>query len=109
MEDTEMRRPPNIEKVSTSLLVAGRMTTRTVAVACVLLASHTTSALADTATQVETSRCTVCHGMHGEGGPGAVPRLAGQNADYMNHALSMFKTGARASPVMQPIAQNLSN
>jgi cytochrome c553 len=109
MEDTKMRRPPNIEGLSTSLLVLGRMTTTVVAVASLLLASHTTSALADPATQVETSKCTVCHGMHGEGAPGGVPRLAGQNADYMNHALSLFKTGARTSPVMQPIARNLSN
>jgi cytochrome c553 len=104
-----MRRPPNIEGLRTSLLVAGRTTTRVVAVASVFFASHATSALADPATQVDTSKCTVCHGMHGEGGPGGVPRLAGQNADYMNHALSLFKTGARASPVMQPIARNLSN
>jgi cytochrome c553 len=38
-----------------------------------------------------------------------VPRLAGQNADYLNHALSLFKTGARANAVMQPIARNLSD
>jgi cytochrome c553 len=85
------------------------MTARTVAVASVLLAYHTTSALADTAAQVEASKCTVCHGTHGEGAPGGVPRLAGQNADYMNQALSLFKTGARASPVMQSIARNLSD
>jgi len=38
-----------------------------------------------------------------------VPRLAGQNADYLNHALSMFKAGTRASPIMQPIARNLGD
>jgi cytochrome c553 len=74
-----------------------------------LLASYTTSALADPAAQVEASKCTVCHGTHGEGAPGGVPRLAGQNADYMNQALSLFKKGARASPVMQSIARNLSD
>jgi cytochrome c553 len=92
-----------------SLLVAGRVTARLVAAASVFLASHMTSALADPAAQVEASKCTVCHGMHGEGGPGGVPRLAGQNADYMNHALSMFKTQTRASAIMQPIARNLSD
>jgi cytochrome c553 len=80
-----------------------------VAAASVFLASHTTSALADPAAQVDASNCTVCHGIHGEGAPGGVPRLAGQNADYMNHALSLFKTGTRASPIMQPIARNLSD
>jgi cytochrome c553 len=37
-----------------------------------------------------------------------VPRLAGQNAEYLSHALSMFKEGTRASPIMQPIARGLS-
>jgi cytochrome c553 len=92
-----------------SPLVAGRVTARIVAAASVLLASHTTLALADSAEQVEASKCTVCHGLHGEGAPGGVPRLAGQNADYLNHALSLFKTGTRASAIMQPIAVNLSD
>jgi cytochrome c553 len=80
-----------------------------VAAASVFLASRTTSTLADPGVQLEASKCTVCHGIHGEGAPGGVPRLAGQNADYMNHALSMFKTGARASAIMQPIARSLSD
>jgi cytochrome c553 len=81
----------------------------TVAAASVLLASHATSTPADPAAQVAASTCTACHGMHGEGAPAGAPRLAGQNADYMNHALSMFKAGARASAIMQPIARNLSD
>jgi cytochrome c553 len=52
--------------------------------------------------------CTACHGMHGEGALNGVPRLAGQNADYLSHALDSFKAGTRVSAVMQPIAQNLS-
>jgi cytochrome c553 len=92
-----------------SLLAAGRVTARIVAAASVFLASHTTSALAVPAAQVEASKCTVCHGIHGEGAPRGVPRLAGQNADYMNHALSMFKAGTRAGAIMQPIARDLSD
>jgi len=38
-----------------------------------------------------------------------VPRLAGQNADYINRALSLFKTGTRASAIMQSISRNLSD
>jgi cytochrome c553 len=54
--------------------------------------------------------CAVCHGATGAGSSAvAAPRLAGQNADYMAHALSMFKAGTRKNPVMQPIAQNLSD
>jgi cytochrome c553 len=92
-----------------SLLVTGRATVRVVAAAGVFLAAHSTSALADPAAQVDASKCTVCHGIHGEGASGGVPRLAGQNADYMNHALSMFKSGTRAGAIMQPIARNLSD
>lgn len=84
-------------------------TARIVAAASVFLASQTTSVLADPAVQAEAVPCTGCHGMHGEGAPGGVPRLAGQNADYMNHALSMFRAGTRASAIMQPIARNLSD
>jgi cytochrome c553 len=80
-----------------------------VAAASVLLASHAPSALADPAAQLAASKCTVCHGIHGEGAPSGMPRLAGQNADYMNHALSMFKAGTRASPIMQPVARILSD
>jgi cytochrome c553 len=54
--------------------------------------------------------CAECHGAAGEGSAAAgIPRLAGQNADYMAHALSMFKAGTRASPAMQAIARNLSD
>jgi cytochrome c553 len=54
--------------------------------------------------------CAACHGAAGEGSSAsAIPRLAGQNADYLAHALSMFKDGTRASPVMQPVAQQLSD
>jgi cytochrome c553 len=82
---------------------------RILCAASVFLALHATSALADPAARVDASRCTVCHGIHGEGAPSGVPRLAGQNADYMNHALSMFKAQTRASAIMQPIARNLSD
>jgi cytochrome c553 len=53
--------------------------------------------------------CTSCHGAHGEGSTTGVPRLAGQNPEYMSHALSMFKAGTRSSPIMEPIAQGLTN
>jgi cytochrome c553 len=92
-----------------SLLAAGRVTARIVAATSVFLAAHTTSAFAEPAAQVDASKCIVCHGLHGEGASGGVPRLAGQNADYMNHALSMFKSGTRAGAIMQPIARNLSD
>lgn len=53
--------------------------------------------------------CAACHGPHGAGSATGVPRIAGMNAQYLSHALGMFKTRKRASPVMQPIAQTLSD
>jgi cytochrome c553 len=54
--------------------------------------------------------CAACHGAAGQGSAArGIPRLAGQNADYMAHALSKFKDGSRASPVMQSVAHNLSD
>jgi cytochrome c553 len=53
--------------------------------------------------------CVACHGTQGEGNAAGVPRLAGQNAQYLEHALSMFKAGTRASPVMQPVASGLTD
>jgi len=55
----------------------------------------------------------VCAGCHGDRGAGSeavgAPRLAGMNADYLAHTLSMFKDGTRASVVMKPMAQSLSD
>jgi cytochrome c553 len=56
----------------------------------------------------EAAVCAGCHGSHGEGAAN-IPRLAGQNADYMSHALSMFRDGTRASAQMQPIARTLDD
>src|ERR1700739_2755343 len=59
--------------------------------------------------QANIAVCASCHGTHGEGSSTGVPRLAGQNTEYLSHALSMFKARTRASPIMQPIAQGLSD
>ena len=91
-----------------STLTSCRMTAIIFATAGVFLAPHTTSAQT-AAVKVDATSCVACHGMHGEGAPAGVPRLAGQDAEYMSHALSMFKAGTRASAIMQPIARNLSD
>lgn len=51
--------------------------------------------------------CATCHGARGEGGP-AFPRLAGTGQAYLQAQLEAFASGARKSPLMQPIAQRLS-
>jgi cytochrome c553 len=80
-----------------------------IASACVALAPHAASAQTAPATPTGAALCVTCHGMHGEGASTGAPRLAGQNAEYMSHALSMFKAKTRASPIMQPISMTLSD
>jgi len=81
-----------------------------IASACMTLAPHTASAQSAPSTpRGAAAPCVTCHGPHGEGASTGAPRLAGQNADYMSHALSLFKARTRASPIMQPVAQTLSD
>lgn len=54
--------------------------------------------------------CITCHGADGKGmAAGAFPRLSGLPAAYIAKQLGDFKSGARANPIMQPIAQSLSD
>jgi cytochrome c553 len=92
-----------------SILNAVRITSSFIAVAGALLAPNAASAQSAPTTPHDAALCITCHGVHGEGAPTGAPRLAGQNAAYVSHALSMFKARTRASPIMQPIAQTLSD
>jgi len=100
-----------LERIVTtaSLLAAGRVTAIIIAPAIAILAASATCASAATAAETAAATCAMCHGTHGEGASEGVPRLAGQDAEYMSHALSMFTAGTRASDVMQPIARTLSD
>ncbi len=71
--------------------------------------------LADDATVVlngndhGTPACVSCHGAHGEGMPAnGFPRLAGQNAGYLQTQLVAFTNGQRVNAMMTPIAKTLN-
>jgi cytochrome c553 len=53
-----------------------------------------------------------CHTCHGQDANQTIsptfPRLAGQYADYLVHALESYKNGTRNNAVMYPIASRLS-
>ena len=51
--------------------------------------------------------CQTCHGSKAAG-LGQFPRLAGQHTAYIVMQLRAFKSGVRASPIMGPIAHNLT-
>lgn len=52
--------------------------------------------------------CAGCHGADGAGIPSQYPRLAGQYADLSFDWLKAYASGARAHPVMGPVASRLS-
>ncbi len=57
----------------------------------------------------EVPACLACHGPDGAGnGPMAIPALDGQYADYVVSQLQAFASGARSSPMMNPIAARLT-
>jgi cytochrome c553 len=55
-------------------------------------------------------KCMACHGLDDAGaGLGDMPGLAGQPADYLVEQLEAFMSGARFSPIMVPIATQLTD
>ncbi|MDX2367004.1 MAG: c-type cytochrome [Colwellia sp.] len=55
------------------------------------------------------ARCISCHGMKGITVTQLWPNLAGQQAKYLQKQLHAFKSGKRKSPIMQVIAQELTD
>ena len=53
--------------------------------------------------------CASCHGADGNSGVPANPKLAQQHPEYLVKQLQEFKSGKRASPVMQGFASQLSD
>lgn len=53
--------------------------------------------------------CDACHGTNGNSETPEWPSLAGQTAAYLAKQMELFRTGARPSPEMQPIANTLTD
>ena len=54
--------------------------------------------------------CTACHGPGGlQPVSPEIPRLAGQEFDYLVHALGQYRSGARQNPIMGAMAKTLSD
>ncbi len=56
-----------------------------------------------------TAVCAACHGADGNSGIPANPKLAQQHPEYVVKQLQEFKAGKRPSPIMQPMAAQLSD
>ncbi len=55
------------------------------------------------------ARCVSCHGMKGRTVNTEWPNLAGQKYEYVKKQLMDFKSGARKSPIMEVIANELND
>ena len=51
--------------------------------------------------------CAACHGRDGVGIMGIYPTLSGQYADYLEHTLNDYRSGARKNGIMAPFASQL--
>ena len=59
--------------------------------------------------QAKAAPCVACHGVNGNSVNPEWPNLAGQHESYIKRQLAAFKSGARQNPLMQPMAQPLSD
>ena len=70
--------------------------------------AQTRSAVQGTPVASVQANCERCHGTDGMGrGAGAIPRLAGLDAAYLEASLRAFARGRRHSGIMQPVAAGL--
>lgn len=58
--------------------------------------------------KAKAAQCVACHGEDGNSPSNQFPHLAGQYADYIEHALLAYATGERKNAVMAGFAANLS-
>jgi cytochrome c553 len=57
---------------------------------------------------IASEKCQACHGPEGNSPDPQYPRLAGQYADYLEHSLEAYQSGARSNPIMSGFAAGLS-
>jgi len=83
-----------------------------VIVLALLLATSLPALAADAqAGQQKAASCQGCHGTAGKAAVALYPNLAGQNADYLAHALQAYKKGERSggqAEVMKAFVAGLS-
>jgi cytochrome c553 len=90
----------------------------TLYIACFVIAISTTvraqntqkSAVSERELQAKIEYCKTCHGLSGQGyrGSNPMPRLAGQQSEYLEDQLRAFIEGKRTSPFMPKVAAVLS-
>ena len=59
--------------------------------------------------QAKSATCAACHGPTGQSPNDLWPNLAGQKPGYMVKQIKAFRDGARADPMMSPMAKPLTD
>ncbi len=59
--------------------------------------------------KAKSTTCAACHGADGVSAISSFPKLAGQQRDYLYHALKDYKSGKRNNPLMAEQVKNLSD
>jgi cytochrome c553 len=84
-------------------------TSTLIAIIGIALAAGNAHAAGDVAAgQAKAAVCAACHGADGNSTNPDWPKLAGQNAKYLEKQLKDFKAGRRANPMMAGMAAPLS-
>ncbi len=77
--------------------------------AALALAATTASAAPELTKPEKAATCAACHGEAGVSAIGMYPNIAGQYANYLEHSLKDYKSGARKNAIMGAQAVNLSD
>jgi cytochrome c553 len=59
--------------------------------------------------KAKSAACAACHGADGVSSIPSFPKLAGQQRDYLYHAMKDYKSGKRNNPIMAEQVKNLSD
>ena len=59
--------------------------------------------------KAKSTTCAACHGEDGNSAVPSFPKLAGQERDYLYHALRDYKSGKRNNPLMAGQVEALSD
>lgn len=76
---------------------------------CFALAAGLMASAAFAETPEKVTVCAACHGADGKAVQPMYPNLAGQYANYLEHALHEYKAGTRKNPIMGGQAAALSD
>jgi cytochrome c553 len=83
--------------------------TRTLLVAAALAFAGPALAESDLAKPEKAATCAACHGEVGVSATGMYPTIAGQYANYLEHSLKDYRSGARKNAIMGAQAVNLTD